>query len=70
MFKSVLVRDRVNVQFRAETFNTPLFAGPNTAFGSANFGLLLLKQIFRAIFNSDCTSPTNEMSDVFLSAIF
>lgn len=41
LFKTVLVRERVNVQFRAQTFNTfntPLFAGPNTAFGSANFG--------------------------------
>lgn len=43
LFKSVLIRERVNVQFRAETFNTfntPLFAGPNTAFGSANFGAI------------------------------
>jgi hypothetical protein len=43
LFKSVLVRERVNVQFRAQTFNTfntPLFAGPNTAFGSANFGAI------------------------------
>jgi trimeric autotransporter adhesin len=43
LFKSVLVRDRVNIQFRAQTFNTfntPLFAGPNTAFGSANFGAI------------------------------
>ena len=43
LFKNVVVRDRVNVQFRAQTFNTfntPLFAGPNTAFGSANFGAI------------------------------
>ena len=43
LFKSVIVRERVNVQFRAETyntFNTPLFNGPNTAFGSANFGTI------------------------------
>jgi hypothetical protein len=43
LFKSVLVHERVNVQFRAETFNTfntPLFSGPNTAFGSANFGTI------------------------------
>jgi hypothetical protein len=41
LFKSVLVRDRVNVQFRAQAFNalnTPLFSGPNTSFGSSNFG--------------------------------
>jgi hypothetical protein len=41
LFKSVLIRERFNVQFRAQTFNTfntPLFAGPNTAFGNANFG--------------------------------
>jgi hypothetical protein len=43
LFKSVLIRERVNVQFRAETFNTfntPLFAGPNTAYGSSNFGAI------------------------------
>ncbi len=43
LFKSVLVRERFNIQFRAQTFNTfntPLFAGPNTAFGSANFGTI------------------------------
>jgi trimeric autotransporter adhesin len=49
LFKSVLVRDRVNVQFRASTFNTfntPLFAGPNTAFGSANFGAITAQSNF------------------------
>jgi trimeric autotransporter adhesin len=49
LFKSVLVRDRVNVQFRAQTFNTfntPLFAGPNTAFGSANFGAITAQANF------------------------
>jgi trimeric autotransporter adhesin len=49
LFKSVLVRDRVNVQFRASTFNTfntPLFAGPNTAFGSANFGAITAQANF------------------------
>ncbi len=43
VFKNVLVRDRVNAQFRAETFNTfntPEFNGPNTAFGSSNFGVI------------------------------
>ena len=41
LFKNVKVRDRVNVQFRAETFNafnTPEYNGPNTSFGSSNFG--------------------------------
>ena len=41
LFKNILVRERVNTQFRAETFNTfntPEFAGPNTAFGSSSFG--------------------------------
>ncbi len=41
LFKNVLIRDRFNAQFRAETFNTfntPWFAGPNTSFGSASFG--------------------------------
>ncbi|MDW5264667.1 MULTISPECIES: hypothetical protein [Acidobacteriaceae] len=49
LFKSVLIRDRVNVQFRAQTFNTfntPLFAGPNTAFGSANFGAITAQANF------------------------
>jgi hypothetical protein len=41
LFKSVVIHDRVNIQYRAEAFNafnTPLFGGPNTAFGNANFG--------------------------------
>lgn len=41
LLKSVIARDRVKVQFRAEsfnTFNTPQFNGPNTSFGSASFG--------------------------------
>jgi hypothetical protein len=41
LFKSIRIRDRVNVQYRAQAFNafnTPLFSGPNTAFGSSNFG--------------------------------
>jgi len=49
LFKSVLIRDRLNVQFRAQTFNTfntPLFAGPNTAFGSANFGAITAQANF------------------------
>ena len=41
LFKNVKVHDRVNVQFRAESFNafnTPEYNGPNTSFGSSNFG--------------------------------
>jgi len=41
LFKNVKVLERVNVQFRAESFNafnTPEFNGPNTSFGSSNFG--------------------------------
>jgi len=41
LFKNIPIHDRVNIQFRAETFNTfntPLFNGPNTALGSSNFG--------------------------------
>ncbi len=41
LFKNILIRERVNAQFRVETFNTfntPWFAGPNTSFGSASFG--------------------------------
>lgn len=49
LFKSVLVRERVNVQFRAQTFNafnTPLFAGPNTSFGSTSFGAITAQANF------------------------
>ena len=41
LLKSVLVRGHVNIQFRAESFNsfnTPQFNGPNTSFGSSSFG--------------------------------
>jgi hypothetical protein len=41
LFKNILIKERINTQLRLETFNTfntPEFAGPNTAFGSANFG--------------------------------
>lgn len=41
LFKNVKVRERVDVQFRAESFNafnTPEYNGPNTSFGSSNFG--------------------------------
>ena len=49
LFKTVVVRDRVNVQFRAltfNTFNTPQFAGPNTALGNANFGKITAQANF------------------------
>jgi trimeric autotransporter adhesin len=49
LFKSVLIRERVNVQFRAQTFNafnTPLFAGPNTSFGSPSFGAITAQANF------------------------
>jgi len=41
LFKNVPIHGRANVQFRAQAFNafnTPLFNGPNTSFGSSNFG--------------------------------
>ncbi len=43
LFKNILIKEKVNIQLRLETFNTfntPEFAGPNTAFGSANFGAI------------------------------
>jgi hypothetical protein len=41
LFKNVKIRELVNVQFRAESFNalnTPEYNGPNTSFGSSSFG--------------------------------
>lgn len=49
LFKNVVVRERATVQFRAETFNTfntPLFAGPNTTYGSTNFGAITAQANF------------------------
>jgi hypothetical protein len=49
LFKNVAIRDRANVQFRAQTFNTfntPQFAGPNTAFGSSSFGRITAQANF------------------------
>ncbi len=49
LFKNVPIRDRANIQFRAQLFNamnTPQFAGPNTAFGSANFGKITAQANF------------------------
>ena len=44
VFKAVAVKERFKAEFRAEAlnaFNTPLFANPNTLFGSSNFGKLV-----------------------------
>ncbi len=41
VFKSVLIRERLNAQFRCEAlnaFNSPLFSSPNTNFSAKNFG--------------------------------
>lgn len=49
LFKNIPVRDRANVQFRAETFNTfntPQFAGPNVAFGNSSFGRITAQANF------------------------
>ncbi len=49
LYKNILIRDRINAQFRAETyntFNTPWFAGPNTSFGSASFGQITAQANF------------------------
>ncbi len=49
LFKNVLIRERVNAQFRAETFNTfntPWFTGPNTSYGSASFGQITAQANF------------------------
>src|SRR5579875_121420 len=43
LFKSFLITESVNAEFRAEalnTFNTPQFPNPNTQFGSAAFGTI------------------------------
>ncbi len=41
LFKTVTIQERIRAQLRVEAlnaFNTPLFNGPNTSFGSFSFG--------------------------------
>jgi hypothetical protein len=41
IFKSISITEKFKAQFRAEAlnaFNTPMFAAPNTSFGSGSFG--------------------------------
>jgi hypothetical protein len=41
VFKNISIAERFKAQFRAEAlnaFNTPMFAAPNTSFGSGSFG--------------------------------
>jgi hypothetical protein len=41
IFKSISITEKFKAQFRAEAlnaFNTPMFAAPNTSFGSSSFG--------------------------------
>jgi hypothetical protein len=43
LFKTVMVKERLALQFRAEAlnaFNTPLFRNPSTALGSGAFGTI------------------------------
>lgn len=47
VFKSFQVVERMRLQFRANAYNvanTPMFGGPNTSFGSANFGVIGIQQ--------------------------
>jgi len=44
VFKNFIITERFTAQFRAKglnTFNTPHFHSPNTAFGSSSFGKIL-----------------------------
>ncbi|MBI3471529.1 MAG: hypothetical protein HY013_09250 [Candidatus Solibacter usitatus] len=43
VFKAFTLREGLNLQFRAESFNlnnTPWFGGPNTTLGSSAFGVV------------------------------
>jgi hypothetical protein len=47
MFKTFMITEKTKLQFRANAYNlgnTPQFGGPNTSFGSANFGVVSLSQ--------------------------
>jgi len=48
IFKSFSITEKTKMQFRANAYNlgnTPQFGGPNTSFGSANFGFITLSQV-------------------------
>lgn len=49
VFKTVTIKERYSFQFRCEAlnlFNSPLFANPDTQFGTANFGKLTYQANF------------------------
>lgn len=49
VFKNFVIRETVKAQFRCEAlnaFNTPLFYGPNTSFGSSSFGKITTQANF------------------------
>ena len=48
IFKSFSLTEKAKMQLRANAYNlgnTPQFGGPNTSFGSANFGVITLSQV-------------------------
>src|SRR5262249_13645123 len=48
LFKSFTIHENTRVQFRANAYNlgnTPMFGGPNTTFGSGNFGVIGIGQV-------------------------
>jgi hypothetical protein len=48
LFKTFPIKERVKMQIRANAYNvanTPQFGGPNTSFGSSNFGVIALSQV-------------------------
>ena len=47
VFKMFPIRERAKVEFRAEsfnTFNTPIYAGPDTGITSPTFGVVVRNQ--------------------------